>query len=448
VSHSTHRYFYAERKRKDDPGPFSLCRIYRFNYPNFLNLFANFMYIPICFAYIIPVARYGLFNNAISIEQVALPKRPFMIMGALDCLAASMQVFASVYLPGPLLVLLPQTAIPISMILSRYMLHERYHWTQYLGAVVVLAGIGVVLEPVISHRNSPDFYCEAINAENDCTICQIEVSEDSCLSHRTDEPLYSAMSPILQLADMDDGSDAGSLCHWLPSGEAKREKEVLMFVWSLVMIASCLPMTLSTVYKQIALGGVTNVDPVYLNGWIAIFQFFFSLILAVPAGMVSYPSISPLDMPRNVWNGILCYTGHGSVETGCHPDSFCSSSALFVNICLVANVFYTFFMMYVLKYGSSALLFLALTVMVPSKCERDKTWCASFCVRPNPPILHFVAICSRKLGLCVAIHARGNNTALVRYPGIDCHHGRSHSLSLHGRRRWIPALSPRPTRRK
>jgi hypothetical protein len=34
-----------------------------YNYPNFLNLFCNIMYIPICFAYIIPATRNGWFQT-------------------------------------------------------------------------------------------------------------------------------------------------------------------------------------------------------------------------------------------------------------------------------------------------------------------------------------------------------------------------------------------------
>lgn len=343
----------------------SLTLANRYNYPNFLNLFGNFMYIPICFAYIVPVSRFGWFNNAITPEQLALPKRPFAVMGALDCLAMSMQIFASVYLPGSLLVLLPQAAIPMSMIFSRYLLHERYGVRQYLGAMVVLAGILIVLEPVITLRHAPEYYCEAVNVHNDCTICQVEATEIACRSHKHEIPEF-AWGDNFSSYDGDDTSDSGGMCQWLPFDEASKDTEFLIFVWSLVMIASCVPMTLSTVYKQIALGDGTDLDPVYLNGWIAFFQFFFSLVLAFPAGMSSSPSVSPLDLPKNVWDGILCYLGHGTVETGCHPDSMCSfHAALFVNVCLICNLFYSFFMMFVLKYGSSDLLFLALTIMVP-----------------------------------------------------------------------------------
>lgn len=317
----------------------------RYNYPNFLNLFSTFMHIPICFAYIIP--KFGM-------EKLDLPQRPFWIMGALDCLATSMQIFSSVYLPGPLLVLLPQAAIPFSIVLSRYLLKERYHWSQYVGASVVIAGILVVLEPIISGSRSPDYYCEAIHEAEACTICQVEQTQENCLSHRGDSGLF--------------GED-DALCQWLPSDQATREREFLTFVWSFVMIASCIPMSLSTIYKEVALGSETQLHPIVLNGWISIYQLFFSALLVIPAGMVSAPVVDPWDVPRNLWHGLLCYTGHGSVKTGCHPDRYCSPHAiLFVNLYLVANFGYTFSMTYILKYGSTALLFLALTVMVP------RTW--------------------------------------------------------------------------
>lgn len=210
------------------------------------------MYIPICFAYILPASRYGWFGGSITPQQLNPPKRPFCVMGFLDCLAASMQVFSSVYLPGTLLVLLPQAAIPCSMLFSRYLLAERYCWMQYCGAAIVLVGILVVLEPVISLRHSPDYYCEAINMENDCTICRVESNKDSCLSHlQNDDAATDAFTmytnSAYELADPDASATVGGLCQWLPFDEAAKDDEFLIIVWSLVMIASCVPMTLSTV---------------------------------------------------------------------------------------------------------------------------------------------------------------------------------------------------------
>ena len=105
-----------------------------YNYPNFINIFGNFVFIPITFAYILPAYRYGWFNQSITRTQWTMSLRPFAIMGALDCVAGMMQVFSAVYLPGPLLVLLPQAAIPISTIFSKHIMGTRYGALQLCGS--------------------------------------------------------------------------------------------------------------------------------------------------------------------------------------------------------------------------------------------------------------------------------------------------------------------------
>lgn len=47
-------------------------------------------------------------------------------------------------------------------------------------------------------------------------------------------------------------------------------------------VLSCIPMCLSSVYKEKVLGD-GDMDVIYLNGWVAVFQFLASLILAVPS---------------------------------------------------------------------------------------------------------------------------------------------------------------------
>ncbi|CAM9732854.1 unnamed protein product [Sphacelaria rigidula] len=166
-----------------------------YNYPNFLNLFTTFMYIPFSFAYIIPMVRYG---SSITPEQTRVPKKVFAVMGALDALSGIMQIFASTYLGGSLLILLAQAAIPISMVISKRLLGSRYSVMQYAGAAIVASGIVV------------------------------------------------AIGPSLAI-----GTGGG--------GEAQE------LIWSVVMVLGCIPMALSSVYKEIALGE-SELDPIYLNG--------------------------------------------------------------------------------------------------------------------------------------------------------------------------------------
>ena len=101
-------------------------------------------------------------------------------------MASIIQIFSATYLPGPLVILLSQAAIPVSMVISKYLLKATYNKYQYVGALVVAGGIIVVLAPTISGGGS--------------------------------------------------------------------------ILWSIMMMVSTIPMALSNVYKEIALGE-TEIDP-------------------------------------------------------------------------------------------------------------------------------------------------------------------------------------------
>mmetsp|Transcript_26071 Transcript_26071/g.52008 ORF Transcript_26071/g.52008 Transcript_26071/m.52008 type:complete len:239 (-) Transcript_26071:11-727(-) len=134
-------------------------------------------------------------------------------------------------------------------------------------------------------------------------------------------------------------------------------------LWSIIMILSTLPMCLSSIYKQIALGE-QELDPVFLNGWIAVFQFLISIPLAFPGAAIGDPSVSPGDLPSNLWDGMKCYVGVDTVDTGEHPDD-CHWSFAYVTIYLVFNISYNILILLILKFGSSNILWLAMTIMVP-----------------------------------------------------------------------------------
>lgn len=70
----------------------------------------------------------------------------------------------------------------------------------------------------------------------------------------------------------------------------------------------------------------------------AIFQFLVCLPLAVPAALAGNPAVSPLALPRNLWDGWLCYLGYNSVTMGEHPDRCWPGGPLYVSLYLVANI--------------------------------------------------------------------------------------------------------------
>jgi len=269
------------------------------------------------------------------------------------------------------------------MILSKHIKGESYFKYQYLGAVVVVLGILVVLEPLVTQRHVADYTCLAYDEHEFCALCSEETTEEGCSSHGITsggdgggsfvihEPWDEEKNVILRsLIVQNDTSTPDQLCHWVstddqaPSSSGSSTSTTLL--WSVVTILACIPMTLSSIYKELALSGSQqNLDPIFLNGWVAFYQLLFSFPLSVPAGMTSSPPVPPHELPQNIWDGIKCYLGIATITTGCHPDDQCHLAPLYVNVFLVFNVCFNILIVYVLKYGSANVLFMASTVMVP-----------------------------------------------------------------------------------
>ena len=112
-----------------------------YNYPITVNIVSTAVYVPVCFAYIIP-ASLCLNPSPITAEEQAIPKSVFAVMGASDCLSV-MLVLAVNHVPNAVatLVLLQQAAIPISMVISALaFVGVRYDRFQIPGAGVAVIG--------------------------------------------------------------------------------------------------------------------------------------------------------------------------------------------------------------------------------------------------------------------------------------------------------------------
>lgn len=146
------------------------------------------------------------------------------------------------------------------------------------------------------------------------------------------------------------------------NGSSGTDSHAVVF-WSVVMIVSCVPMCLSSVYKEKALGEA-ELDPVYLNGWIAVFQLLMAIPLTVPAAMVGDPSVQPAHLLENLADGFKCYMGQNSITDGPHKDD-CEKATIYVTTYLLFNVAYNLLIILILKFGSANILWLAMTIMVP-----------------------------------------------------------------------------------
>jgi drug/metabolite transporter (DMT)-like permease len=273
------------------------------NYPLMLSLLMVAIYIPVCFAYIIPTIY---FTNNITKEQRDIPKYKFAIMGGYDSLAGLLQTYAVNYIASAsTVVLVQQSAIPISMIVSSIALNSKYTMAQYIGASIVMSGIVVVLVPNFMGTPATDSSGATVDTNS-------------------------------------------------------------QLLWIAVLVVSCVPMCLSSVYKEKALGE-TEIDCTYLNGWVAIFQFLIAIPLCIPSAQVQGMPIS--NIMDNMYGGLRCWMGINTITEEYNPYNQpldnCANAPFFVTTYLFFNVVYNFLIVIILKYGSANILFLASTVIVP-----------------------------------------------------------------------------------
>lgn len=99
---------------------------------------------------------YVYFNwSKLTDDEKAIPWYKWAIMGGLDSMAGILQSIAVAFVSnGTLVTLLLQSAIPVSMVFTRLFTKKRYKWFNYVGAVAVLIGIAVVLAPKLAQPDS------------------------------------------------------------------------------------------------------------------------------------------------------------------------------------------------------------------------------------------------------------------------------------------------------
>ena len=95
-------------------------------------------------------------------------------------------------------------------------------------------------------------------------------------------------------------------------------------------------------------------------------------IVILFAVVVSDPPVPIPDLPSNLYDGLKCFVGidsktcaPGQDDGECYPDDCNPQGPLFVTFYLVFNQLYNLLILLLIKYGSSNLLWLALTLMVP-----------------------------------------------------------------------------------
>jgi drug/metabolite transporter (DMT)-like permease len=114
---------------------------------------STFVYLPIFFGI---VAWEFKFTNYITPEMTAFPKRKFLFMGLFDALSGICMLFGGIHTSGSFQALLLNAVIPFTMAMSIIFLKTKYLKTQYAGALVIMAGVAVVIVPTIVNGGSSD----------------------------------------------------------------------------------------------------------------------------------------------------------------------------------------------------------------------------------------------------------------------------------------------------
>lgn len=111
-----------------------------------------------------------------------------------------------------------------------------------------------------------------------------------------------------------------------------------------------------------------DIDPIYLNGFVSLYQFAISIPLSIPAAPLTGVPIA--QVPQNAYDGWRCYLGTDSITaemaSALRPADACWPYApIFATAYLLVNQAYNILIILMLKHGSASLLYLAMTLLVP-----------------------------------------------------------------------------------
>ena len=133
------------------------------------------------------------------------------------------------------------------------------------------------------------------------------------------------------------------------------------FGYSLIYLASVIPMALSSVFKEYALQ--VDMDIFYMNFWIALFQF----IVAVPFTPLIYMAngTNVSEIGDNIVNGLECIFRPNDSADRVDETSNCDLAGKVFGIYFAIIVVFNCVILVVMRLGSSALVWAASTLALP-----------------------------------------------------------------------------------
>eukprot|EP01071_Lankesteria_metandrocarpae_P002117 Lankesteria_metandrocarpae@DN2090_c0_g1_i1.p1 len=122
------------------------------NYSWFVSQFTTFVYLPV-FGVVVTIA---FCNGSIDEEMTSFPKSRFAVMGFLDAAAGILTVVGGAFTAGSTQVVLQQSMIPATLLLTWLLIGAKYNALQYWGSLVIILGVLVVKLPVLMNPSHND----------------------------------------------------------------------------------------------------------------------------------------------------------------------------------------------------------------------------------------------------------------------------------------------------
>ncbi|KAA8494774.1 Crt-like 1 [Porphyridium purpureum] len=149
-----------------------------------------------------------------------------------------------------------------------------------------------------------------------------------------------------------------------------------LVLFNIIFFLSCIPNSLSNVYKEHAFKDWAKIDPWYTMLWVGWFQTIISLLF-LPFNSLSFLGSSALplnELPSAIRDGFKCALGVNSVVSHCYyatpfpgemPCDTCEGAWKTLTVYAVINIAFNLMTLLMLKEGSASLLIILMTLRLP-----------------------------------------------------------------------------------
>ncbi|KAH0480548.1 MAG: uncharacterized protein KVP18_003080 [Porospora cf. gigantea A] len=366
------------------------------NYSLFLNLLTSSVYVP--FFGLIVAYNWGGYPAALR----RFPQRKFVVMALIDALSSALMLIGGTYTPGSTQVILGQTSVPISMLLTFICLRVRYSSNQIAGAVIVLLGVSI-----------------------------------SKISLQPSETSGHVIFIVVFLLSV------------VPATFSNLYKVCIITSHFIIMEIAF------TRYPM---------DVYFVSFFVALYQIQIALFLLPLQSLpiLGAQAIDVRDIPMSLSWGLQCYLyGTNSIVRNCGPDGLkpcdeCAGAFFVVSIYMLVNMLYNLASLVALKFCGTTVVSLVLTLRVPiSTWAFSQSWVMGDAAKETVKMQDIVGVAVLISGLALfsvteestddSPKAWFNNTFHLRIahlPATDCRQLASTGQTLRSQFYFSLAVAP------